>query len=422
MKIKPSIKVSFLITMLLLGAGVSTMYSGLMFHYFIKGLNVATQDIMKQIGNIRTIPDKQPVAGQFYVSEFWNDVPEHIKIKFDSIPTIEEGLAVEAEKTLTGYPTAIFFLMQVKNNYGDKRFVYRVVYNTDPMVKEMENIHIDSINIILMIFVSTIFIFYLFTLFIFRRISRPVEKLGNWAQSLNEKSLDEPQPTFEYKELNQLAELIHKSLNSVKEVLNREHDFLRYASHELRTPIAVMRTNIELLTKMNRVEGASDKQVTVLKRIDRASMTIGHLTEVLLWLGRDDSSELDTQDLDLDKLVSEISAELKYLLNGKPVNVLLTTEAKRLKLPTTVCRIVLANLIRNAYQHTQSGIVDIRQIGDQIIIENTSDEDETNSVQGELGFGLGLQLTQKLIKKFGWQYSSQTTQDERNHVSVVIFS
>ena len=239
---------------------------------------------------------------------------------------------------------------------------------------------------------------------------------------MNEKSLENAPPVFEYKELNQLASLIHRSLNSVKEVLNREHDFLRYASHELRTPIAVLRTNIELLTKVNKVQGASDKQVAVLQRIERASMNMGHLTEVLLWLGRDDDAKLDEQDVELDRLVGDIAQELKYLLNGKPVNVLIKLDRYQQKLPTTVCRIVISNLIRNAYQHTQSGIVDIRQEGNKVVIENISDDDKSNTPQGDLGFGLGLQLTEKLIHKFGWYSSSQTTQEGNSHVSVVIFS
>lgn len=421
MKIKPSIKVSILVTMLLLGAGISAMYSAMMFHYFVKGLHIATYETMKQVADVKVTPLKQPVAGNFYISDTWEAVPEHIRINYASPPVLEDRLQVRAKKEFFHPPEVVFFVMKDVNQYGDIRFVSRSIYADDLEKKGMDG-HFRSLIIIIVIFVSTITFIYFFTLLIFNRISKPVERLGNWAETLNEKSLNEKPPVFEYKELNQLASLIHSSLNSVKEVLNREHDFLRYASHELRTPIAVLRTNVELLTKINKVQGASDKQVAVLERIERAGMNMGHLTEVLLWLGREENAQLEEHEVELDRLLGEVANEHKYLLNGKPVNVLIKLDKYQQKLPITVCRIILSNLIRNAYQHTQTGIVDIRQEGNKVVIENISDDDKPNTNQGDLGFGLGLQLTEKLIQKFGWHSSYQTTMNGKNHISIVTFS
>ncbi|WP_244225164.1 histidine kinase dimerization/phospho-acceptor domain-containing protein [Vibrio aquaticus] len=62
--------------------------------------------------------------------------------------------------------------------------------------------------------------------------------------------------------------------------------FLGYASHELRTPIAVTRNNSELLCKMISKGIPSEKQLVVLDRIERAGFTMTDLTETLLWLNQ----------------------------------------------------------------------------------------------------------------------------------------
>ncbi|MEB3733551.1 histidine kinase dimerization/phospho-acceptor domain-containing protein [Halopseudomonas pachastrellae] len=59
----------------------------------------------------------------------------------------------------------------------------------------------------------------------------------------------------------------------------------RFTSHELRTPISVIRANVELLERLraqSRIDPAMEQQA--LDRIDRASLTMQHLTETLLWL------------------------------------------------------------------------------------------------------------------------------------------
>ena len=43
------------------------------------------------------------------------------------------------------------------------------------------------------------------------------------------------------------------------QALNREHHFLRNASHELRTPIAVIRTNMDLLERLQTNSGDREK-------------------------------------------------------------------------------------------------------------------------------------------------------------------
>ena len=67
-------------------------------------------------------------------------------------------------------------------------------------------------------------------------------------------------------------------------------------------------------------------------------------------------------------------------------------------------RIILANLIRNAFQHTNQGEITIQQTGNTVIITNTETHAESEAATQDLGFGLGIQLTAQLAEKLAWDY------------------
>ncbi len=103
----------------------------------------------------------------------------------------------------------------------------------------------------------------------------------------------------------------------MQQSLDREQEFLSYASHELRTPIAVTRTNSELLSKMMTVNNSPEKQIEVVERIKRASITMTDLTETLLWLNRSEGKSLVTENVQLGELTEQLVHDLDYLLEGK---------------------------------------------------------------------------------------------------------
>jgi signal transduction histidine kinase len=103
-------------------------------------------------------------------------------------------------------------------------------------------------------------------------------------------------------------------------------------------------------------------------------------------------------------LIDQTTTELNYLLTGKTVEVSVNPQSTTVLLAKTPVTLVLNNLIRNAFQHTQKGRVEIIQVGNKISIFNDEDIIESQTTQSELGFGLGTQLVENLIKRFDWNY------------------
>ncbi|GAB7220619.1 sensor histidine kinase [Vibrio comitans] len=410
MKIRTSLRLYVVAAMLLSGAVVVLGMSGLAISYFFYGLDTAT------IGNMRSkayeveVSDGQPVKlHNMTIATRWQDLPESIRNIFDH-NELEIG---QLQKQLDGIPLLqrpkrARFVVKLSHD-GKVRFVSTEYNELQP--EDFKADHSPKFRNILFIGLGAMILFGAVLAILIRRVSLPVHRLRDWAKQLDKKQLGEPAPDFNYIELNTLAEIIQSSLSSVQESLAREERFLGYASHELRTPIAATRSNTELLQKMIERGIKSEKQLEVLNRIHRASFTMTDLTETLLWLNRQESKALLAESMVFGDLVEKIQSELHYLLEGKTVQVELSRDSTVLDIPKGLGRIVISNLIRNAFQHTYDGNVVIEQNAHRLVITNTNKSDATDHI--DLGFGLGLELTDRLVKQCGWFYQNEPLENGR---------
>lgn len=239
-----------------------------------------------------------------------------------------------------------------------------------------------------------------------RRTQQRIEQLCRWAELLSLQSWSQPRPDFRYDELNRIAEQLQQAFERIASLLEREHQFLRHASHELRTPVAVVRANMELL---QRLELPIPMQRPI-ERVRRANQTMLQLIETLLWLSRENEAPPNVAEVRVDLLLDEISEELGYLLQDKSVELRreFVVEQTQLSLPVTPLRIVLSNLLRNAYQYTAEGEIRLQLSDQQLVIENI-DSGEV-SVDSDSSFGLGLMLVQKICDRLGWSLDLQFTE------------
>lgn len=262
---------------------------------------------------------------------------------------------------------------------------------------------------------SIFFIVILATLLVYWIVRRLISSVLN---PLNElalmaKSLDEKKPEFSFAvmhnktEIGAVAKILHQTIDRIHQSHQREKRFLQNASHELRTPIAVVSSALDIiaLRESNDNFNIADQHLN----IRRANNNMAEMTNALLVLSRKDASEAVLKEVDLKLLSTEIIDQHRYLLQGKKVTVELygLDQVKHL-LPGTLCRIVLNNLIRNAFEHTSSGTVSVKisdiivQVTNVCIDADTPCEPNIDEI-GELGFGIGLDIVQKIVEKQNWQ-------------------
>jgi len=195
----------------------------------------------------------------------------------------------------------------------------------------------------------TILLFSLMLILLFNKFSRPIKTLLEWTAELDIKDQNIsalPANHFNYRELNDLANVISQSLHSAQQSLAREQLFLRHASHELRTPITVISSNLEMLQQNN--AGANPFNNQLMRRMSRSIESINQLIETLLWVDRDTSLHCTIKSIDLASLIHEQIDANRHLMDYRQVSLKLQLEQSQRCVPVTALRIVLANLIRNA--------------------------------------------------------------------------
>ncbi|MEP1383605.1 MAG: HAMP domain-containing sensor histidine kinase [Paraglaciecola sp.] len=421
MNVIVSIRKYIIISLLITCTALIAIFSSIAVKYFFAGLDIASAGFLHSQAILLEIDENQsPIElGDITVAAKWSDLPQSILDNFKETELIPNQLS----KEMGGYPIfsppkSGYFVIKVQNNNKTK-YVSMVLDN--PSHNPDGTVKMPLFLYIILTSIGALLLFSIALFIILQKVTTPVEKLKNWAKSLNQHQLAHPLPNFHYNELNALAEIIQSSLESVQESVEREQKFLGYASHELRTPIAVTRTNSELLRKMIKKNINQDKQLEVLTRIDRAGLNMTDLTETLLWLNRQEDKELPEKRIVLGDLIKQLVSDLEYLLEGKTIELKVTTDTYEMLIPEVLCRIIVTNLIRNAFQHTIAGTVIIKQENRSLSITNIDDSsNETEQTTNELGFGLGLELSKKLIDKYEWFYSA--THSSNGHTVEIKFT
>lgn len=183
-------------------------------------------------------------------------------------------------------------------------------------------------------------------------------------------------------------------------------EFIGDASHELKTPLTIIRGYSELLAQD---PASADKYAT---RINRESLRMSMLIDKLLKL-----SELDentqTKSIEID-LVDYFQSQIEDLLVIQPMrDVKLLSQPLTINAPIEVLDTLLSNLITNARVHTpEQAPIQISIFGRKVIIEDGGPGlevipdkpfkrfDKSRSRESG-GAGLGMSLIQKSAKKLG---------------------
>jgi signal transduction histidine kinase len=217
-------------------------------------------------------------------------------------------------------------------------------------------------------------------------------------------------------EIGHLSRSIRQAALRLLGFLERERHFTRNASHELRSPLTVIKGATELLRAR-----PDDSMNRPLERIERAVRRMESKIELFLFLAREevDGPQLPTSML---QAVEECLQHLPRRPDREHrVHVDIAPEL-RLRISPEALRILLDNLIGNALRHGASGEVKITALEDRLSVENPLDvpieaaEKLKAPFMGD-GSGLGLAIVEDLCRRYGW---SLTLEPEGCRLRVVV--
>lgn len=199
---------------------------------------------------------------------------------------------------------------------GRGLFIYNSMKDNDTTYKIWVSLNrlINSMVLLLIIISFITFITLGFGTWLAQRLatqlSAPSIQLASEARNIiKDAEVDQPTLTVPSspQEINELGNAFNELLKAQNQRLQRERDFVSNASHELKTPIAAIRGNLNLIKRHG------DKHPDVipesLEYIDEESSRMQNLIENLLHLSRADRTDLILEDVNLSESVNRIGKQ-----------------------------------------------------------------------------------------------------------------
>jgi len=187
-----------------------------------------------------------------------------------------------------------------------------------------------------------------------RKALSPVDAVTRTARTITGQTLGRRlQPLRTGDELQRLTETVNEMLDRIELAFNRVTEFTADASHELRTPVTLIRTEAELALRRSRGEAEYREALRhILLEAERTTSLIGEL----LALARADSGRqaLDIQPMDLREALQEIASGWRQVANVRGLQFserLLNAELRVLG-DAAALRRVVDILLDNAFKYT----------------------------------------------------------------------
>jgi signal transduction histidine kinase len=310
----------------------------------------------------------------------------------------------------------------LSRKFGDKLvFVSDSVHGRLYLTFNQEHVNLLAFFYGFLPLTVVLLIIYLSTWLTYRLSKRavsPVVWLANEVRALDPKAPDvqalnpDRVPPDVDGEVQVLAEALYAFAERNREFLERERTFTRDASHELRSPLTVIKIATDVLLAEEDLEKHQERSVT---RIKRACKEMEALIEAFLILAREADRGLPEELFVVNQVVAEELDRAEMLLGDKPVELKLIEQAQfSVRAAPKVVGIMVANLIRNACSYTDKGRVAVTVGGDFIEVADTgvgmSEDDLENVFKAFFrakgaprgGHGVGLTIVKRLSDRFNW--------------------
>lgn len=154
------------------------------------------------------------------------------------------------------------------------------------------------------------------------------------------------------RELNALARAFNAAQEQLEGQLSRERAFTRGAAHELKTPLAVLRTHAEALREDIAPEKRERYLDIILEESDRMAALVGSLLELFRL---ESGIALNKEPLDLGALTRKVFAPLELALQQKKISLRLDLPELWIEGDRERLKRAIENLASNALRHCTSG-------------------------------------------------------------------
>jgi heavy metal sensor kinase len=388
------------------------------------------ESLAQEIAGLQTVfqiegPESDAKQMRVELAEFTREIPDGSLIQLrDSSGALLLPLDSEPifEKVAAGYGTVArkgrtLRLYTADIRYGGQTYTATAGASLD----RVQSIVRDFRNLLFATAPGVLLIACLGGYWLSRRALRPVDEITHAARSISVTSLSKRLPVPRTgDEIQRLSEAWNDLLVRLEKAVGRIHQFTADASHELRTPVALIRSTAELMLRRERTP---EEYRRALLDIEREADRMTDLTGSLLELAREDAGghAIPLRSIDLNTVVQQVVELSAPLAEEKGVELRASLVAKPAvaRANDAGIRRLLLILIDNALKHTPAaGKVNVSTaVSDRAIV--LAVEDSGSGIDPDAlphiferfyrasesrnggGAGLGLSIAQTIARAHG---------------------
>ena len=261
-----------------------------------------------------------------------------------------------------------------------------------------------------------------------RKTAKPLKALADLVDGVAPENIPSTfADKFPNNEIGVLAQTLENSMQQISKALDRERRFTRDVSHELRTPVAIIKNSVELYQQKSQQKNAT-QDTDIITRIGEAALQMEQTVTTLLLLAREEHALAKQTSVQLLPLIEQSIIEQSYLLEGKSVDVEVDDNcAVSLMAQQGMLKVLLDNLLSNAFQYTEFGAVKVSFYENTLMVEDTgpgieeliSKQVTEPAIKGSqsTGYGFGLSIVKRLCENQQWQLKVESGQGTRISVT-----
>ncbi|MEG1589793.1 sensor histidine kinase [Chryseobacterium sp.] len=340
---------------------------------------------------------------------------------------IQPGTNIERINSSQIKPDTIFTEEKFKPFSADKkieryRCLKKVIYIKNvPYLFTIETNIEETEDTVMIIGLITGFFFIMIVIGLFilnRRLSKTIwepfrdtlGKLKKFNLNTNNQINFSKTDTIEFEELNEsLRKLIDHSVS----VFKGQKEFTENASHELQTPLAIIKNKLDILLQS---KDLTHEHYAIIEEINIALSRSSRINKNLLLLAKIENSQFDIVEMDIYELIDHSLGNLEEHIDQK--SIVFSSEMDkdvRSQGNISLTEILINNLLINAIRHTdQGGNINVELATGCFMVSNSG----TESLDPELiftrfkrfsndnsGSGLGLAIIKEICRFQNWQIS-----------------
>ena len=258
----------------------------------------------------------------------------------------------------------------LKTAYRAKEHKYSIVIKRTYL--ESDDLSSSILTAVVLMFICLLLGFFLINIFITRKLWRPFHRT---LEVLKDYELDNGSSVqfskTKIKEFTALNEVLDKMTKQIYSDFMNQKQFSENASHEMQTPLAVIKNKIELLIQSKTVSG---QDMEIIQSIYNSANKLSMINRALLLLSKIESNQFaEVKEMDLGNLIDRSLLHFSDMISIKRI----TIDKKMspgffVSMNPMLVDVLINNLLQNAIRHNLAeGKINIALGDKKLIISNT---------------------------------------------------